>query len=165
MAKITKHKRNCPICDRPIYYKSRQGLETGEVRNTKCHKCGKKGIKNGKGFDPDMELVRACPGCGSRIEYSTAYGYVKAIRNDCECRSCVRAKRKGSAPAVEHTGNFVSVQCHRCLKIVDLNNVTDKPYIEYIRKGNRCKYCIAACPDLESLRAYRKVVEQNRRVE
>lgn len=79
------YKRNCPICNKEIEYKSRSRFRNAEKNNIPCLECANKNRKYTK-------YVRNCPICNKQIQYKKQETFDIANEYNELCKECSKNK-------------------------------------------------------------------------
>ena len=86
-------KRNCPTCNREMWYKRESNWIRGDRKNKLCDNChNKKKAQTGC-------YRRNCPSCNKLVVYKSKRGYFNCKRHNCLCRSCATSKRLKGKPS------------------------------------------------------------------
>lgn len=93
MTKKKEYKRNCPICNQEIVYKSYSGYYNANRNNSNCKDCyiriaGKSRSRTWAKRREGNVYKRNCPECGKEIVYSSVRTWRQAENNDSKCRKC-----------------------------------------------------------------------------
>lgn len=77
-------KRQCPKCNKEIYYKRKGDLGQGIKYNTMCKQC----VADGRVYYKEKIYTKLCPGCGINIWYTELKRLRLSINNNIKCGSC-----------------------------------------------------------------------------
>ena len=89
----TKFIRNCPKCNKEIFYSNRFVLQRASEKNTLCNKGRCNNVIPVDGW------FKFCPLCGDKQKYLEKWNLEVSIKNNSLCRSC---SLKGKRHTVEH---------------------------------------------------------------
>jgi predicted nucleic acid-binding Zn ribbon protein len=129
--KITEFKRNCPVCGKDVYHKTKNVLVVMIKRNSPCKLClGKSQRKY------QVESYRRiCSECNKEIVYLNRKRYNAAVDKNCLCKSCSisirgtpseETKQKISEATVgKNRGKHPSLQSR---KLMVLKQTGHRPY-------------------------------------
>lgn len=172
--KITKDSefyRNCPECDKTLYYSCIRYLERAENNNSVCRNCrkmpkslkrtlseywtGRKRPNHPKTHKKTIksEWVRNCPMCNKVLYYSSGYHRKDANRGNAICNSCSNLKYKKA-------WNYVITDEHtKQMRATKAGYDTFEEYMEDLpekKKYHREVWGITYKQDLESFENYDK---------
>jgi hypothetical protein len=81
-------KKNCPKCNKEIFYKDQYKLQTALSNNTSCKICA----RFNKKFVKNTDFYKTCPVCFKTVFYNNLYALQNSVKNNTSCRSCSKSK-------------------------------------------------------------------------
>jgi len=83
ITKEKRWKRNCPRCNRELFYSYKPGLLYAKKHNTCCEFCSKS-TKN-----IPTNFLKLCTECETKMFFKTKIGLNKSILHNSKCRKCI----------------------------------------------------------------------------
>jgi hypothetical protein len=87
---LSLYKRNCPSCNKELFYKNKQSFDSSNSKNKLCISCSS--IKLPLEFY--LDIKRICKGCGKELVYSTIMNKIDAEVKNSVCRNCSQKNKK-----------------------------------------------------------------------
>ena len=130
--KISQWKRNCPKCNKILFYNLRGGYTRATKKNTLCKICSITKI------DKNQKYTRNCPNCNRVLTYSLKGNWKFANKYNRICKSCSGGGRIRKKWKV-YTDEDFQRNCPKCNKILIHIN---KAHRNHARKINKlCRKC------------------------
>lgn len=159
--KITEHKRNCPSCNRELFYTRKYELKQAVIKKSVCNRCSgilKTNLKHNKTLESNF--FKKCSECNGIQYYKTKSKLDRALKNNQICPKCSYKKtliigqssnfqksRYSNVEERENTKNSVKKAMHRpeirkkhlegLLRSKWIKVRTDKGQLELIEKWNK----------------------------
>lgn len=129
---IRKWIRNCPKCNKQLFYKYKCSFENSERKNLCCASC----VRKGKSAHNKKHYInyRNCPQCNELIVYPNGNTMMKAARKNCKCIKCA-----GIAIVCSKNPNDWHKKCPICQKVQIYTHRGS--YISAIKNNTKCLTC------------------------
>jgi hypothetical protein len=89
-----KYKRNCPKCEKEIFYTTERTMLNRHRKNIFCKSCSRKNKKRGRYNVVHKIYRRNCPICNFIINYKSYYTWYGANKGNRACMNCRKEKLK-----------------------------------------------------------------------